>query len=456
MMAQHRHWVAAAAALLACAALAGAAAAAGGSSKPAVIAALEAFPDYGALVDELTYNGVAEEMEERSASSTLLALNNASIAALRCQGFVQDEIADILRQHVLVDTYLTMEEVLQLGNTTTTTTTSAPTLYYYYDVPPGSDTTNTSTNNNNDTSSPAPQQPQQSWVNLTAGGVVTMATTPPGAAPAARITGALADRPRTLSVLRVDAALVPPDVAAALPPGGDLVAAALQAPSGAGYGTFSRFLALARATGVDCDFQAWARNGPALTVWAPTDAAFARPDAPAIPGARSPLQVAQMVAFHSVRYYLNLSTVDARGARVPSYGGFCAPSTLFIAASGAAGSANGSTVTVEGGAGVRATVLGALALDGVAVYAVDRVLVPDETCAPDVGGGPVAGPGGEPPPSSPLPPPVGSSGAPYARAAPHAPPPPAHRSPAVRAAGVDVLLLLLSVLFVGHLTAVDT
>ncbi|KAJ7528010.1 hypothetical protein O6H91_16G080100 [Diphasiastrum complanatum] len=159
-----------------------------------ITAILDQNPDYSVLNSLLTKTGVASEINSRN-SLTLLAVDNAALAPVAARlgnDLTLNQVADILRYHVLLQYYNPLQ-LSQLSNGTTLT----PTLYQSTGRAAG----------------------QLGFVNLTDGssGSVNVGLPVKGAGFNATILQQVQNVPYNISVLQLSSALVPMGVLATSP-----------------------------------------------------------------------------------------------------------------------------------------------------------------------------------------------------------------------------------------------
>ncbi|BBN18517.1 hypothetical protein MPTK1_8g03130 [Marchantia polymorpha subsp. ruderalis] len=355
---------------------------------------LNARPSLSAMNQLLTSSGVAAEINSRT-SLTLCAVSNPVLQAFvaTVPNVDSGEVADLLRYHVFLQ-YLDIPELKQIvpGSPSTVTTLLQ--------------TTGRTAGNDGS-------------VNIYYDGTAIQVGLPDITAPPnATILSSIASIPYNISIVQCDKVLVPPGFGTRATDNANITAA-LEA--GLNYNTF---IQLIQSTGIDAEFAA-KQTGTGITIFAPTDAAFAALPAGAL-AALTPDQAKQVLRAHAIVTYYPLGTLSTMNkpnepTLATTTGG---PGTYTV---------NVSTSTTGGvtlSTSVSSSRIGATLFDTnpTAIFSIDNVILPAEIFAtapvpsPAVAPAPLT-PGLAPAPLSPVPAPAPGTPVPAPAPAPLTPVP---------------------------------
>ncbi|KAL2608468.1 hypothetical protein R1flu_027041 [Riccia fluitans] len=341
---------------------------------------LNAHPRYSQFNQLLSSTGVAAEINART-SLTVLVPSNMILAPFLSENPNSDsgEIADVLRYHVMLQ-YWDIAELKQIPQ-------DAPT-----EVTTLLQTTGRIVGN-------------EGTVDLTYDGTTIGIGLPvEGASPNASITTSVNALPYNISILAIDATLVPPGWGTRNAESANITAALEAAVN------YKAFVQLLLSTGIDVEF-ASKQTGSGITIFAPTDAAFAALPPGAL-AALTPDQVKQVLRFHAVGQYYPLGTLSTLNKAEPTLASITGgPGTYVLDVT----SKVTGVVTLSSGAS-NATV-GSTVYDTTptAIFAVNGVLLPPEifAMAPTPAAAPVPlSPGPAPGPLTPVPAPAPGTPAP--------------------------------------------
>ncbi|GAB4844389.1 Envelope glycoprotein gp160 [Ancistrocladus abbreviatus] len=333
--------------------------------------------DFTQFNSYLTQTKLADEINSRQ-TITVLALSNAAMSALTAKHPLS-VIKNLLSLHVLLD-YYDPQKLHSISKGTTLTTT----LYQTTGNAPGN----------------------LGFVNITdlKGGVVGFGSAAPGSKLDSTYVKSVKQIPYNISVLEINAPITAPGIMTApAPSASDVNVTALLDKAGC-----KTFASLIMSSGVLKVFQAQMDKG-GLTVFAPTDEAFAAKGVPDL-SKLSNAELVSLLQYHALNSYAPKGTLKNTKDRIST-----------IATSGAGkyditATSSGDDVILH--TGVDSSRISSVLLDStpVVIFTVDNVLLPEELFGKSPSPAPAPAPALESPSSSPAPAVLAPSPAPASEA----------------------------------------
>ncbi|GAB2271586.1 Kinesin-like protein fla10 [Dionaea muscipula] len=329
-----------------------------------ILEILSGYPDYSLFSSYLNQTRLADDINSRQ-TITVLALPNADMTSLTADRPLS-VIKKVLSLHILLD-YYDPQKLYSISEGTTLTTT----LYQ---------TTGEATGN-------------IGFVNITdlKDGKIGFGSAAPGSKLDSFYTKSVMQIPYNISVLEISAPIIPPGILTAPAPtaSGVNISAMLEK---AGCKLFASLIA---QSGVLKVFQARIDQGSGLTVFAPTDDAFAAKGLPDL-SKLSNAELVSLLQYHALTEYSPKGTLKTAKDPIPTL------ATSGVGKFDLTTSSSGDDVLIH--TGVDSARIASTLLDSppVVIFTVSNVLLPEELFAKS----PSAAPAPAPPTEAHSPPPV--------------------------------------------------